>query len=81
MAGTRDYLFSVTVDTLLPYLRRGLEDVVYEILDRRKVPDRTDLADLRREVADLRAQVAALTTELKALQGTTPPRRKGARVR
>jgi hypothetical protein len=69
MGTARDLLVSSLVDSLLPYLERALEDVVYEVLDRRRVPTRTDLDELDRRNAALKSQVGRLqarVTELEA---------------
>ncbi len=68
MGSTRDLLSSSLVDSLLPFLRRSLEDVIYEILDQRQVPTRTDAEQLRSSLASLRQELSALRTELKDCQ-------------
>ncbi len=71
MGTTRDLVASTLVDSLLPYMERALEDVIYEVLDRRRVPTKTDLDQLRERQAKLESQVGVLrkrVAELEAAQ-------------
>lgn len=68
MAGTRDFLLSNLTDSLLPVLRRSLEDVVYDILDRRGIPSRTDFKEAQETISRLRHEVSVLEARLKALE-------------
>lgn len=61
MGTTRDFLASGLADTLLPLLRRSMEDTVYEIMDERQVPTRTDFKEVRDLVNALRGQVGGAT--------------------
>ena len=61
MGTTRDFLASGLADTLLPLLRRSMEDTVYETLDDRQVPTRTDFKEVRDLVNALRGQVGGAT--------------------
>ncbi len=67
MGSARDYITSSVADSLLPSLRRSLEDVVYETLDHRQVPTRTDFKDLRDQLNALRGQLAGSTGGYKKL--------------
>ena len=66
MSGVRDYLLTSLSDSLLPLLRRSLEDVVYEILDHRGVPSRTDFRELADTVSKLRQEASSLQLRLQA---------------
>jgi hypothetical protein len=68
MGPARDLLLSSLADSVLPFLRRSLEDVVYEILDRRRVPSRGDFEDLEQRHARLKAELARLTREVEGLK-------------
>ena len=61
MGTTRDFFASGLADTLLPLLRRSMEDTVYETLDDRQVPTRTDFKEVRDLVNALRGQVGGAT--------------------
>ncbi len=75
MGTVRDLVTSSIIDSALPYLRRGLEDVVYEVLDKREVPSRTDFLEqqqahkrLKAELGRVRKRVLALEKQLAAMQ-------------
>ncbi len=68
MGSARDLLASSVIDSLLPFLERALEDVVYELLDRRRVPTRTELEALRERNTRLESQVGLLRKRIVALE-------------
>ena len=68
MGTARDLISSTMVDSLLPYLERALEDVIYEVLDRRRVPTHTDFEDLRRRHAELTSRVGTLERRIRELE-------------
>lgn len=47
MGTTRDFISSTLVDAMLPAIRRPVEDIVYETLDRRQVPSQNDFKEVR----------------------------------
>ncbi|MDP6931957.1 MAG: hypothetical protein QGG40_03535 [Myxococcota bacterium] len=57
MGSTRDLFTATAADVLFPFFRRPMEDVVYETLDHRQVPTRTDFHELRDVVNSLRGKV------------------------
>ena len=61
MSTTRDFIASTLADFLLPLLRNSTEDAVYETLDKRQVPTRTDFKEIRDLVNSLRGQVSGTT--------------------
>jgi len=65
---TRDLVTSTLVDSALPYLERALEDVIYEVLDRRRVPTRTDLDELSKRQAQLESTVGVLRKRVAELE-------------
>lgn len=67
MSSARDYFTSSMADALLPSLRRSFEDVVYETLDHRQVPTRTDFKDLRDQLNGLRGQLTGAVGGVKKL--------------
>ncbi len=66
MSSARDFLASVLGDALLPALRQPMEDAVYEVLDQRQVPTRTDFRELRNLVDDMRGRVSTATRRAEA---------------
>lgn len=68
VGSARDLLASSVIDSLLPFLERALEDVVYELLDRRRVPTRTELEALRERNTRLESQVGLLRKRIVALE-------------
>ncbi len=67
MGNARDFFTSSMADALLPSLRRSFEDVVYETLDERQVPTRTDFKELRDQQNALRGQLAGAAGGVKKL--------------
>ena len=67
MGTTRDFIASGLADTLLPLLRRSMEDTVYETLDDRQVPTRTDFKEVRDLVNALRGQVGGATKGIERI--------------
>ena len=68
MGTARDLAASTLVDSILPYLHRALEDVVYQVLDQRRVPTRSDFTELERRHADTKAELARLRVRLSELE-------------
>ncbi len=68
MGTARDLAASTLVDSILPYLHRALEDVVYQVLDQRRVPTRSDLQELERRHARTKAELAAIKGRLDELE-------------
>jgi hypothetical protein len=71
MRSTRDFIAATLSDAALPVLRRPVEDVIYETLDRKQIPSRTDFKELRDLAHSLRGQLAGATGGVKkvAAQG------------
>lgn len=67
MSSARDFFTSSMADALLPSLKRSLEDVVYETLDQRQVPTRTDFKELRDQLNGLRGQLTGATAGVKKI--------------
>lgn len=72
MGTARELVTSSLVDSLLPYLERALEDVIYEVLDRRRVPTSTDLEALKQRQAQLESQVGLLRKRVAELEARSP---------
>ena len=69
MGTTRDFLVSSLSDILLPMFRRSMEDAVYETLDTRQIPTRTDFKEVRDLVNNLRGQVSGTTGGIERIMG------------
>ena len=67
MSTTRDFIVSTLADMLLPLLQRSTEDAVYETLDKRQVPTRTDFKEVRDLVNSLRGQVSGTTNGIERI--------------
>jgi hypothetical protein len=67
MGTTRDFFTNAMADVLLPMLQRSMEDAVYETLDTRQVPTRTDFKEVRDLVNSLRGQVTGTTRGIERL--------------
>ncbi len=67
MGSTRDFIAATFSDGMLPVLRRPVEDVIYETLDQRQIPNRTDFKELRDLVLSLRGQVTGMAGGIRRL--------------
>jgi hypothetical protein len=67
MGTTQDFFANAMTDMLLPLLQRTLEDSVYETLDTRQVPTRTDFKEVRDLVNNLRGQVTGTTNGIERI--------------
>lgn len=67
MGSTRDFIAATLSDAALPALRRPVEDVIYETLDKRQIPNRTDFKELRDLVNSLRGQLTGATGGVRKL--------------
>lgn len=52
---------------LLPLFRRSMEDAVYETLDSRQIPTRSDFKEVRDLVNNLRGQVTGTTNGIERI--------------
>jgi hypothetical protein len=68
LGSLRDFVGSYASDIILPAFRNTLEDVVYEVLNEREVPNRTQFAEVRDLVNNLRGPVSSATTAIKKLE-------------
>lgn len=71
MGSTKDFVAATVADAMLPWFRRPVEDVIYETIDRRQIPNRTDFKEIRDLVNNLRGQLTGATGGVKRLAETT----------
>jgi len=67
MGVTKDFITATIADALAPTFRRPMEDLIYETLDRRQIPARTDFRELRDLVHNLRGQVSGSIQSLRSI--------------
>ncbi|MFT5682251.1 MAG: hypothetical protein ACI8RZ_003169 [Myxococcota bacterium] len=67
MGATRDFVAATFTDAFLPAFRRPVEDIIYETLDRRQIPTRTDFKEMRDLLNTLRGQISGATNGVKKL--------------
>ena len=67
MGATRDFVAATFADAFLPAFRRPVEDIIYETLDRRQIPTRTDFKEMRDLLNTLRGQVSGATNGVRKL--------------
>jgi hypothetical protein len=67
MGTPRDFISSGIADMLLPLFRRSMEDAVYETLDSRQIPTRSDFKEVRDLVNNLRGQVTGTTNGIERI--------------
>ena len=68
MGTLKDFATSMTSDLMLPFFRTTLEDVVFDILNEREIPNRTQFGEVRDLVNSLRGPVSSATSSLKKLE-------------
>lgn len=64
----REFLGSYASDLVLPAFRNTFEDVVYDVINEREIPNRTQFAEVRDLVNNLRGPVSSATTAIKKLE-------------
>ena len=67
MGVTKDFIKATIADALTPTFQRPMEDLIYETLDRRQVPTRSDFTELRDLTNNLRGQVSGAIQSLRSL--------------
>lgn len=67
MGVTKDFIKATIADAMTPTFRRPMEDLIYETLDRRQIPTRTDFKELRDLVNNLRGQVSGSIQSVRTL--------------
>ena len=67
MSTFKDFIASSLSDFTTPAIRRPVEDIIYETLDRRQVPTRTDFHELRDIANGLRGQISSSTQGIKQI--------------
>lgn len=70
MGSTKDFVAATVADAMLPWFRRPVEDVIYETIDKRQIPNRTDFKEIRDLVNNLRGQLTGATGGVKRLAET-----------
>lgn len=68
MGSTLDFLGATLADALSPRFRRPVEDIIYETIDRKQIPTRTDFTELRNIVNTLRSQTTGSTRGITKLK-------------
>ena len=67
MSSKKDFAGALIGDALLPFIRRPVEDVIYQTIDERQIPNRSDFKDLRDLANGLRGQLTGATTGVRRL--------------
>ena len=68
MGSTRDFLTATFADALAPSFKRPVEDIIYETLDRRQTPSRTDFKEVRDSLNSLGSQNSGFGNGIKRLK-------------
>lgn len=68
MGSTRDFLTATIADAIAPGFKRPVEDIIYETLDRRQTPSRTDFKELRDGFNSLSAQASGFGNGIKRVK-------------
>lgn len=68
MGSTRDFLTATFADALAPSFKRPVEDIIYETLDRRQTPSRTDFKEVRDSLNSLSSQNSGFGNGIKRLK-------------
>ena len=68
MGTLKDFTTSMASDLMLPFFKTTLEDVVFDILNEREIPNRTQFGEVRDLVNGIRGPVTSATNTLKKLE-------------
>ena len=68
MGTLKDFATGMTSDLMLPLFKTTLVDVVFDILNEREIPNRTQFGEIRDLVNSLRGPVSSATSSLKKLE-------------
>ena len=68
MGSTLDFLGATIADALSPRFRRPVEDIIYETIDRKQIPTRTDFTELRNTINSLRSQSTGANKGIEKLK-------------
>ncbi len=66
MSSLKEFVTGTIVDALVPLLRRPLTDVIVEIMDQRKTPNRSEYQEVRNVVDDLRGKLNRATRKFES---------------
>jgi chaperonin cofactor prefoldin len=69
MGSTLDFFGATIADALSPRFRRPVEDIIYETIDRKQIPTRTDFTELRNTINSLRSQSTGAQKGVEKLKG------------
>lgn len=67
MSSKKDFVGALFGDALLPFIRRPVEDVIYQTIDDRQIPNRSDFKELRDLANGLRGQLTGATSGVRQL--------------
>ncbi len=65
----KSLVFGGVAERLVPVLHTPVEDIIYEVLDQKGLPSRSEVRDLRNKLERLEASVGQMTEALEGIQG------------
>jgi len=69
MSGLIGFIVGGMAERLIPVLQTPVEDIIYEVLDQKGLPTRSEVRDLRNKLDRLEKTIGDLTGALDGLQG------------
>lgn len=69
MSGLIGFVVGGMAERLIPVLQTPVEDIIYEVLDQKGLPTRSEVRDLRNKLDRLEKTISDLTGALDGLQG------------
>ena len=69
MGTLRSLVFGGVAERLVPVLHTPVEDIIYEVLDQKGLPSRSEVRDLRNKLERLETSVGEMTAALEGIRG------------
>jgi hypothetical protein len=65
----KSLVFGGVAERLVPVLHTPVEDIIYEVLDQKGLPSRSEVRDLRNKLERLETSVSQMTEALEGIRG------------
>ncbi len=69
MGSLRSLVFGGVAERLVPVLHTPVEDIIYEVLDQKGLPSRSEVRDLKNKLERLESSVGEMTEALEGIRG------------
>lgn len=69
MGTLTSFVFGGVAERLVPVLHTPVEDIIYEVLDQKGLPSRSEVRDLKNKLERLESSVGQMTEALEGIRG------------